>query len=82
MTIQDMLLSRLIVESLAKNGKVTLEEAQFYNRFTADVLTKIAETTIEEMSVATAAAQATQNETKNKSIEESETSSIVKKLLK
>jgi len=79
MTIQDMLLSRLIVESLAKNGKVTLEEAQFYNRFTADVLTKIAETTIEEMSIAT---QATQNKTKNKSIEESETTSIVKKLLK
>ena len=79
MTIQDMLLSRLIVESLAKNGKVTLEEAQFYNRFTADVLTKIAETTIEEMGVAITA---TQNETKNKSIEESETSSIVKKLLK
>jgi len=82
MTVQDMLLSRLIVESLAKNGKVTLEEAQFYNRFTADVLTKIAETTIEEMGVVTTATQATQNETKNKSIEESETSSIVKKLLK
>jgi hypothetical protein len=49
MTIHDMIVSRLIVESLAKNGNVTLEEAKFFTDFSRKVLNKLVEETINEL---------------------------------
>ena len=48
MTIQDMMVSRLIVENIAKKGNVTLEEAKFYTDFSKKVLNKIIEETMLE----------------------------------
>ena len=75
LTIQDTLVSRLIVESLAKNGVVTLEEAKFYTDFTREILSKI----VEEVS---AELDASLKKEGTKEINESSTSNIVKKLIK
>jgi len=75
LTIQDTLVSRLIVESLAKNGTVTLEEAKFYTDFTKAVLNKV----IEEVS---AELEETAQISRTEEINESSTSNIVRKLIK
>jgi len=39
----DLILSRLMTESIVRNGNVSLEEAQFFNVLTKDVLRKVYE---------------------------------------
>jgi len=73
MTIHDIMVSRLIVENLAKNGKVTLEEAKFYTDFTRNILNKLVEETINELN-------GKKNIKPEKEINESE--DIIKKLIK
>ena len=43
MNYADMIVSRLMTESVIKNGVLTLEEAQFFNVLTKDILNKVAE---------------------------------------
>jgi len=74
MTIHDMMVSRLIVESLAKNGKVTLEEAKFYTDFSRNVLNKIIEETVSEIK------DVERQPTRTQSLNESE--NIIRKLIK
>ena len=74
MNYADMIVSRLMTESVIKNGVLTLEEAQFFNVLTKDILNKVAELAEAEVL----------NGAKMTNIEESSTSSatIAKKLLK
>ena len=74
MTIHDMMVSRLIVESLAKKGKVTLEEAKFYTDFSRNVLNKIIEETVLELK------DVEYRPTQTQSLNESE--NIIRKLIK
>ena len=49
MTAHEILVSKLIVENIAKKGLVTLEEAKFYKDFTEKVLTSLTENVEEEI---------------------------------
>jgi len=82
MTLHDKLISRLIVESIARNGAVTLEEAKFFNDFSGRILSKIVEESQEfdynyDYAQDYDYAQSNQNV-----INESSTASIVRKLIK
>ena len=57
MMVKDYILNKLILESLLKNGTVTIEEAEFYNRMTDQVVTKIAKELITENEIIAAVQQ-------------------------
>ena len=85
MMAKDYILNKLILESLLKNGSVSIEEAEFFNRITGQIFNKITSEMITENEIAQyfAMNQLT-NETQN--IEETtiadKKQSIAAKLLK
>jgi len=48
MMAKDYILNKLILESLLKNGSVSIEEAEFFNRITGQIFNKIASEMITE----------------------------------
>jgi hypothetical protein len=88
MIAKDYILNKLIIESLLKNGSVTIEEAEFYNRITGQIFNKIASELITENDINEYISASKLKNTQTKNIEETSTAttnekqSIVAKLLK
>ncbi len=49
MTAHEILVSKLIIENIARKGLVTLEEAKFYKDFTEKILKSLTESIEEEI---------------------------------
>ena len=71
--------NRLAMETLAKDGKVTLQEAAFFNQLAKEVLTEAAESFIPDEVQVNDAPATTTGTTKRTSLTESE--EIVNKLI-
>ena len=86
MIAKDYILNKLILESLLKNGSVSIEEAEFFNRLTGQVFNKIASEMITENDVNQYFGNVKINTKTTKNIEETtfaaKEQSIAAKLLK